>query len=177
MPHTHSSPAHPTRHSPAHPTLARPSVPRRSPDRRSIVAVDLENLVGGSDAPLERVASELEQLHRVVPGPHHWVVAVGPTMLTTAMPVLGRHRVLLGRGNDGADRRLVEVLQPDEVVGRYAAVVLVSGDGRAFTEVVRQLAAEGVPTDVVAPADQIGHSLRASARSFTAFESSFAIAA
>jgi uncharacterized LabA/DUF88 family protein len=52
---------------------------------------------------------------------------------------------------------------------------LASGDGRAFTPVVRQLAAIGVPTDVVSRPESVAASLVSAARSYTPL--SFAIAA
>ena len=83
-------------------------------------------------------------------------------------------------GLDGADQALLEYLRPDVVVGRYSAVVLGSGDGRAFTPAVRALHVQGVPTDVVAPERSTAWSLRAFARSCTGLAvaaESFALAA
>ena len=51
--------------------------------------------------------------------------------------------------------------------GHFESVVIVSGDGRAFTGAVAALRSLDVPTDVVARPGTIGHGLYCTARSFT----------
>ena len=151
------------------------------PAGRRLVLVDVENLVGGSSASAEVVRAGQAAFMSAVPHLENdvWVWACGPTMFKVAAGVLP-HRVILGRGLDGADQALLEYLRPDVVVGRYSAVVLGSGDGRAFTPAVRALEVQGVPTDVVAPERSTAWSLRACARSYTGLAvaaESFALAA
>lgn len=146
------------------------------PAGRRIIAVDLENLVGGSGASGAEVeavvASVLAATHAGDADVVVW--ACGPTLFTSAMGVLPVPP-LVGKGVDGADRRLLEVLEPNSLRGRFASVVLASGDGRAFTPAVARLAELGVPTDVLARPEAMAWSLRAVARSYTPL--SFALAA
>lgn len=134
---------------------------------RRLVLVDIENLLGGSGATASQVVQALGCLRASLGDTSHDVlkVACGPSMLTTAMGVLGNN-VLLRRGVDGADRRLVEVIE-DEPLGLFSSVALASGDAVAFAEPVRRLADQGVPTDVYVGRGGLGTSLRLAARSVT----------
>ncbi len=136
------------------------------PAGRRLVLVDVENLVGGSLATASRVADALDRLGRAVgrSADDVWVTACGPTLLNTAMGKF-TGRVLLGRGEDGADQRLLEHLEPAVVVGRYSSVVLASGDSAAFAAPVRELATHGVPTDVYVGRGFVGADLYRAARS------------
>lgn len=162
----------------------RPSVdtPLKSwvPRGRRLVLIDLENLVGGSEATAAEVAEALDLLRTTLgtdPDDVR-VVSCGPTLLSTAMSVISSTRVSLGRGIDGADHRLLEAMAPADVVGRFRSVVLVSADGAAFAGRVEQLAALGVPTDVVVGAGALSRRLAAAARSVVSVHHSrFAVAA
>lgn len=136
------------------------------PIGRRLILVDIENLVGGSHITADIVTDAFEQLRSALgPSPHDvWTTACGPTLLAAAMSVFPS-RVLLGRGKDGADHRLVDCLHPGDIIGRYESIVLASGDAVAFAEPVRQLAARGVPTDVFVGAGFIGADLYRAARS------------
>lgn len=76
-------------------------------------------------------------------------------------------RVMLGRGQDGADDQLLAYLTPEGVVGHYASIALVSGDAAAFAQPVRELASRGVSTDVYTGAGFISADLYRAARSVT----------
>lgn len=150
------------------------------PAGRRLVLVDLENLVGGSAATLETVREALAALDTAVGRTAHdvRVVATGSTLLSTAMTLISSTRVSLGRGIDGADRRLLDDLEPGRVVGRFDSVVLVSADGAAFADRVGELARLGVPTDVVIGAGACSRRLAAAARSVrSVFGPQFALAA
>lgn len=170
----------PCRPAPARRTVAAcATVPAPADHERRLVLVDIENVVGGSTATVEQVALCLQLVHQQVQRRDHdvWVVACGTALLRTAMTVLPR-TVRLGRGLDGADHQLLEYLEPAGVVGRFASVVVVSGDGQAFAAPVAALRAVGVPTDVVARQGSIGHGLYRTARSFTPLATpAFALAA
>lgn len=146
------------------------------PAGRRLIAVDLENLAGGSGASEGEVRAVVaEVLSATHAGEADVVVwACGPTLLGTAMRVLPVAPVL-GKGVDGADRKLLEYIEPQALKGRFASVVLGSGDGRAFTPTVARLAALGVPTDVLARPEATAASLLAVARSYTPL--AFALAA
>jgi hypothetical protein len=149
------------------------------PAGRRLVLVDIENLVGGSGRSAREVDTVYRTLRQVVGcDPHDvWVVACGCSLAATAGHVFGT-RLLVERGIDGADRKLLEQLDPTAVVGRYASVVLASGDARAFTAPVIELADRGVATDLFIGAGRIGHQLYAAARSVTSLVTGqFAVAA
>ena len=149
------------------------------PASRRLVVVDIENAVGGADASADDVRHALAVIHDMVGHGEGdvWVVGCGPTLLTTAMGVLPRS-VLLGRGIDGADNRLLEHLSPERVVGSFSSVVLVSGDGRAFTQPVTVLRRAGVPTDLIVGKGGLGGMLRGAARQVVSLDQpSFALAA
>ena len=148
------------------------------PAQRRLVLVDIENFIGGSAASAPEVVDALAVIrHGIGTNPNDvWVTACGPRLLACAIGAFPT-RVLLGRGIDGADRQLTELLSPDAVVGRYATVALVSGDARAFTAPVRTLASHGVPTDVYLGAGLIGADLYRAARSATSLDRGLAAAA
>ena len=149
------------------------------PASRRLVVVDIENAVGGADASADDVRHALTVIRDMVGHGKGdvWVVGCGPTLLTTAMGVLPRN-VLLGRGVDGADNRLLEHLSPERVVGSFSSIVLVSGDGRAFTQPVTALRRAGVPTDLIVGKGGLGGMLRAAARQVVSLDQpSFALAA
>jgi hypothetical protein len=136
------------------------------PAGRRLVLVDIENVVGGSGVSRDDVAAALATITTVVRPTANdvLVTACGPRLLGTAMSVLGSS-VRLGRGIDGADARLAEFLETDKVRGRYASVVLASGDSAAFAASVRHLAEIGVPTDLVLGLGRVGAELYIAARS------------
>jgi hypothetical protein len=138
------------------------------PDGRRLVAIDLENLIGGSDADTDLIRAGVEEVRALVGATDHdvWVWACGPRLFEKAMTVL-RTRVSVRPGENGADELLCEELDPAVVPGRFSSVVLGSGDGRAFVTPVRHLAAAGVPTDLIGRARSTSHALRAASRSFT----------
>ena len=138
------------------------------PSGRRLILVDIENVVGGSLARVETVAAALADVRAAVSATLHdvWIVACGPRLLAGAASAF-TSRVLLGAGVDGADRRLVECLHPDSVVGRYASVVLVSGDAAAFAQPVSTLASGDIPTDVYVGSGHVGAELYRAARSVT----------
>lgn len=143
----------------------------RTGDRR-LVLVDIENVIGGSERTADQVAGGLRSVRTTV-GERNcdvWVVGCGVHLVGVATSVLPT-RVALGRGLDGADRALLGYLELDEVIGRYASVVLASGDAKAFATPIRALAAVGVPTDVVIGEGLIGADLYTAARSVTRVQS------
>jgi hypothetical protein len=146
------------------------------PVGRRLIAVDLENLVGGASASSGDVKAVMQQVLELVAvgDTDVMVLACGPTLMGTSAGLLPC-RPILGKGLDGADRALLDYVDPHYLSGRFASVVLASGDGRAFTPVVRELAAIGVPTDVLSRPESVAASLVSAARSYTPL--SFAIAA
>lgn len=151
-------------------------VPPYPPSRRLVVC-DIENLAGGSRATPEAVARCLRQLDAAVcvTPVDVRVVGTGPTLAIT-LARAGIPAVVLGRGVSGADRALASLLEPAGVAGRYASVVLASGD-REFVPAVAALNAVGVPTDVWARPNSVAAPLAAVARSVNILGSSTRLAA
>ncbi len=151
-----------------HSTTPTPTLFEWVPAGRRLVLVDIENLVGGSGTASAHVSEALDSLRTAIGQSDHdvWTTACGPKLLSTAMKSFSTG-VLLGRGENGADNRLLDYLEPAVVVGRYSSVVLISGDSAAFAAPVRELARLGVPTDVYLGAGFIGADLYRAARSVT----------
>ena len=147
-------------------TASAPTLHEWVPMGRRLVLVDIENLVGGSGITATSVSGAVHSLREAISPSDDdvWAVACGPTLLTAAMSLF-TSRVLLGRGENGADNRLLEWLEPVSVVGRYSSIVLASGDSAAFAAPIRRLAELGVPTDVYLGAGFIGADLDRAARS------------
>lgn len=128
---------------------------------RSHVVVDLENLCGSANNVRKYSSKAYAGLGSVVSlDGAQIVVAVGIQAWTTC-PELGfqwpNSRLLVGRGIDGADLRLVEDLIDEPQAKRSSRVVIASGDGR-FAIPARELRSLGVHVTVVA------HSFNLSAR-------------
>lgn len=149
------------------------------PAGRRLVLVDIENVIGGSDADSALVGAALRLVDATVGRSSNDVryVACGSNLLTNACDALP-DGTLLGRGIDGADLRLLELLDPAAVIGRFDSIALVSGDGRAFADRIEALRDAGVPTDLYGPLGHTSQRLSRIARSVTAIDNtSFAIAA
>jgi hypothetical protein len=131
---------------------------------RSLHLIDIENLAGGGHLDCARAVAAAERYRRHIPAGDHdlTVVAAGPTSLVAAGVAFANARLVLGRGLDGADRALVEVLATDPIVDRVDRIVLASGDG-IFTEVVASLHATGFDVWVAARREALSTRLRVSA--------------
>jgi hypothetical protein len=133
---------------------------------RSHVVVDLENLCGSSNnvprlSPMAYAGlNSLIRLDRA-----QVVVAVG-IQAWTQCPELGfqwpNSRLLVGRGVDGADLRLVEDLLDEPQAKRSSRVVIASGDGR-FADPALELREAGVHVTVVAHSSKLSGRLRRAA--------------
>lgn len=103
---------------------------RCKPRGRALVLVDIENLVGGSGARRE----DLEAARRFLEAgtqlqtDDHVIVGVGPSLLLVAAEAFPGARLLLGRGESGADRALISAVHPLDVAKRFSRVVIASGD-------------------------------------------------
>jgi hypothetical protein len=128
---------------------------------RQVVLVDLENLCGGSDNV--RLSAERVQAELLEALPAHdcrqVVVAYGEHVRRTCpdLPFAwSGARVLFGRGVDGADQRLLEVLAEP---ARSSHVVLCSGDG-IFTDAIARLQEAGSEVTVLARPGSIARRLQ-----------------
>lgn len=77
-------------------------------------------------------------------------------------------RLIVRSGPDGADQALLDVLVDENIEGRFAGVVIASGDD-IFTEAAARLAGEGLSVLVVSRARALSKRLRLAAQSVLAF--------
>lgn len=130
---------------------------------RRLVAVDIENCIGGAVLTTsaaswahETVLSELScATDQVVIGVSH----VGLVETATAWPGA---RVVVRSGRDGADKALLDVLEHEGIAARFDEVILFSGDG-IFTNAVAALAAAGVRVTVIGHQGHVAARLRIAA--------------
>lgn len=131
---------------------------------RRIVVMDIENVVGGSveRSVIAQLAwSTVAEAIGLESG-EQVVIGVGPSSLLSAGTGCPRARCVMGRGINGADLALIEVLREERIADRFTEVVIVSGDG-AFAEVAAWLGSSGVSVTVVARAGTLSSRLRLAA--------------
>ncbi|HYO39786.1 MAG TPA: NYN domain-containing protein [Nocardioidaceae bacterium] len=130
---------------------------------RRLVLVDIENIVGGACDTSARARWARHRLENVVGLRHQDQVVVGVDgggVVCAASEWPGA-RAVIGKGKDGADRALLEVLAED-LPSRYRHVVLASGDG-IFAEAVAELTRHGLDVTVVAHESGLSRRLREAA--------------
>jgi hypothetical protein len=134
--------------------------------KRSHVVVDLENLCGSSHNVSRFCTQAYNNLSTVISLDGAQVVVAVGISAWNKCPNLGfvwpNSRLLVGRGIDGADLRLVEDLLDEPQAKRSSHVVIASGDGR-FAEPARELRGSGVHVTVVANPMTLSSRLRDSA--------------
>ena len=112
---------------------------------RTAYFLDIDNLCGTGKASAAEVRRMFEAFLRAFQiGPNDQVYCAGTAMaaFVAARTYPGFH-VVVGKGKDGADRRLLELADPDFVSLRFERVVIGSGDG-IFTELASDLRDRGV---------------------------------
>ncbi|WP_075725458.1 NYN domain-containing protein [Corynebacterium aquilae] len=115
---------------------------------RRLILVDIENFNGGPVATVTQSTWCYRMLSNWLSfsDSDHIVVASDVTTVTNLCKDWGHHRVLAGRGHNGADLQLLEVLE-ESVEARYSEILLVSGDA-IYSDKVSYLAGQGIPTTV-----------------------------
>lgn len=117
---------------------------------RRIVLIDVENFNGG---PV-KTTTQAQWCRKMI---DNWikpeegdivVLAADVNTVTNVHAGWPAHRILPGYGHNGADLKLLEVMDED-LATRFSEMVLVSGD-RIFAEKVSWLAGQGLPTTVFA---------------------------
>lgn len=137
---------------PVHPAAA-PAVP--GPvlrPGRSLHVVDVENINRGPAADYQPVAALWNDVVRPAPG-DLVVCASDITGVFAVHAAFPSARQLTGRGPDGADRALGEVLSEPHLTDRFDTIILGSGDGY-FAAHLRRLRQHGLHTVVVS---RLGH--------------------
>lgn len=132
---------------------------------RTLVLVDVENLLGGCGFAAEQVS----ELRRAVsaaldlPDGTHVTVAAsaGAALVEAGLGWPGARRVWR-RGHDGADLALADVALNEDTTGRYGRVVICSGDG-LFAVVAGYLRAAGLQVTVLARPEALSRALASAA--------------
>lgn len=128
---------------------------------RRIFLIDIENIVGG--VVTEQVQADLvwELLEDSVGLRASDQVIIGACHMSAIAAGLSRPsaRLLVQSGQDGADLRLLEVIEAEDLGARYDEVVLISGDG-IFIEAVRHLQGSGTCVTLVSRPEALATRLR-----------------
>jgi hypothetical protein len=132
---------------------------------RTTVIVDLENACGGA----HMVPTLHKPVHQAVTclvgvSPHLLIYSTGPKAIGLCPDVWfewqgSGARFVQGRGLNGADNALIEVIKFEPVASRSSRLVLVSGD-HAFAEPVAKLKAQGIRTTVVSRPGSLSRELQ-----------------
>ncbi len=115
--------------------------------------LDVENLAGTPDCSEERMADVAASYERLVAiGPMDQITIGCSHFAAERGALLGweqSHRLVFGSGPDGADLALIDILDSENIGGRFDHVVIGSGDG-IFALWCAKLKAQGVEVTVVA---------------------------
>lgn len=117
---------------------------------RRIVLIDIENFNGRpvtTPAQARWCRRMLEDWLALQPD-EQVVIAADISTVTDIYLAWPQARILAGRFNNGADLRLLEVMD-EGLATRFTELVLVSGD-RIYAEKISELAGQGLPTHVYA---------------------------
>lgn len=127
---------------------------------RRLILIDVENFNGGPvTTPAQARWCRRVLDNWIQPGDADLIVLAADT--TTVHHVYAgwsSHRILAGTGENGADLRLLEVMDED-LPRRFSELVLVSGD-RIFAEKVSWLAGQGLSTTVYSHATALSKRLK-----------------
>jgi hypothetical protein len=122
-----------------------------TPHRRTLHAIDVENLSGGAPLLVETITALRGRYNSAVgvAADAHMVVATSAaSTVMDAKLGWGACRPLFHNGKDGADHALLDVLLGENVVTRFTDVVIGSGD-HCFAVAARFLRNRGVRVTVV----------------------------
>ena len=132
---------------------------------RTIVIVDLENACGGAHMVPTMHKAVRQAINGLVGvSPHLLIYSTGPKAIGDCPDVWfewngSGARFVQGRGLNGADYALIDVIKNEPLVNRSTRVVLVSGD-HAFADPVAELKAQGIRTTVVSRPGSLSNELR-----------------
>lgn len=161
---------------PQHAAAAR--LPRPRFPSRTLHVVDIENLAGAAIPTLGQV-SQVQGLYvaRLAFGADDQVVmATNHLALLNAARGWPHARYRVRSGPDGADLELLDVLQHEDVAGRFTHVVIGSGDG-LFGTTAANLVSRGVLVTVVSRRDSLSAALARAASKVVYLDAARAAAA
>lgn len=136
---------------------------------RRLILIDIENVSGGAIRSIAqaRWAQQMITSTLGLRGEEQVVIGVSKSGIINTGPAWPSARLVPGCGVDGADHALLEVLNNENIAGRFDEVVLVSGDG-IFTDTVAALGGHGVVVTVLAHQTSLARRLKmASAHTIT----------
>jgi hypothetical protein len=128
---------------------------------RTLHLVDLENLAGDPTLTLplvESIRTRYEATVHVAASDHIVIATAHHGALAAWFGWPGARR-LTGSGPDGADQRLLAVIQHEEVASRFRRVIIASGDG-IFALPAARLQERGVDDCVVSRMRALSRALR-----------------
>ena len=128
---------------------------------RTAYFLDMDNLTGSGQPTSEQVRDVLDEFERICrPGESDQVYCAG-TAITAyhCADYRPNYRVAAGRGKDGADKRLLELGDPEHVSRRFQRVVIGSGDG-IFATIAHEYARRGLKVELIAGKGAISQSLK-----------------
>lgn len=128
---------------------------------RTAYFLDMDNLSGSGQPTSEQVRCVLDEFERICrPCKSDQVYCAG-TAITAyhCADYRPNYRVAAGRGKDGADKRLLELGDPEHVSRRFQRVVIGSGDG-IFANIAREYARRGLKVELIAGKGGISRSLK-----------------
>ena len=143
----------------------RRTVVRRWYPARTLHLVDIENLAGCAIPSLDEVVDVQDRYARrlALGVDDHVVMASNHLAFVNAAVGWPHARYKVRSGPDGADRELLDVIEYENVAGRFTHVVIGSGDG-GFGNAVQGLSQRGVWVTVVSRWDSLSPSLARAAR-------------
>ena len=136
-----------------------------APLGRTLVLVDIENLMGGPLRGIDVMEDAYDQLLRsvLIRKNDHVVVAANHRLAVDVKIAWPACRVIAGGGADGADEALLAELSDVAWISeRFDRVIIGSGDG-IFLEAVHALRSVGLPVGVISRAESLSSSLRRAA--------------
>lgn len=128
---------------------------------RAMCLVDIENCVGTGAISPEQVEAVRLAISRAAPNTVMKVVACSHHNAYSTLFGFTDARILLRSGPDGADLALLDVIEHEQVGGRFGKVIIASGDG-IFAPACRRLRSCGVYVEVLSLPDRLSGELAAS---------------
>lgn len=128
---------------------------------RTAYFLDLDNLAGSGQPSADDIHRVLDEFERLCePCQDDQVYCAGTAISAYhCADYRPNYRVAVGRGKDGADRRLLELGDPDHVSRRFQRVVIGSGDG-IFADVAQEYMTRGMRVELLVGKGALATSLR-----------------
>jgi len=117
---------------------------------RTAYFLDLDNLAGSGQPSADDIHRVLDEFERLCePCQDDQVYCAGTAISAYhCADYRPNYRVAVGRGKDGADRRLLELGDPEHVSRRFQRVVIGSGDG-IFARLAQEYMTRGMRVELL----------------------------